>query len=152
MWLRGKKGLVSVASHRCPILVKTFNRKITWKMFANGFYTFVSPYGIKKCVWECWYHNSKFLLSSSLPDEIHTQKALKYELTVKTPVAQATRFTITLLGNLTMYDSRFTSCWEQKKTQVTLHNHKTEHKSKELLKEKCHRIYLMVSFSFCIQT
>lgn len=84
--------------------------------FANGFYTFVSPYGIKKCVWECWYHNSKFLLSRSLPDEIHTQKALKYELTVKTPVAQATHFTIRLLGNLTMYDSCFTSCaWSRRK-------------------------------------
>lgn len=84
--------------------------------FANGFYTFVSPYGIKKCVWECWYHNSKFLLSRSLPDEIHIQKALKYELTVKTPVEQATPFTIRLLGNLTMYNSHFASCaWSRRK-------------------------------------
>lgn len=79
-------------------------------MYCNAFYTFFSPYGIMKCVWECWYHNSKFLLSHLFPDEIHTQKALKYELTVKTSVAQATHFTIRLLDNLIIYDSHFTSC------------------------------------------
>lgn len=88
--------LVSVASHICPILVKIFNRKITRKMYCN-YSNFFSPYGIKKCVWECWCHNSKFLLSCLLPDEIHIQKALKYKITIKTAIVKATCFIIRLL-------------------------------------------------------